>query len=236
VDGTRVQLTITGLQYNRARYFSGESGRWVSEDPIGFGACDYLLTRYIFSNPTNSTDPSGYQPIRQMPGVRPFLPGVGTGLPPNRVGPFPGNGNQGGGAVGFPGDVTGSATTGPVVPSPNPGGGGGGLGVPPSHGIGITPPDFGKGPIRINPGKEPPRGIIFPIGLPPIYIYVRPAIGPGIVESALLGVQSVGIEAIEGATGIQVPPLITPPPKFEVRSPLNNRCSTQHDILHLWLA
>lgn len=51
--------SYTGLQYNRARYYSGESGRWVSEDPIGFGA-GYNLSRYVDNSSTNYIDPSGY--------------------------------------------------------------------------------------------------------------------------------------------------------------------------------
>lgn len=34
-------------------------GRFLSEDPIGFGAGDANLYRYVFNSPTNATDPSG---------------------------------------------------------------------------------------------------------------------------------------------------------------------------------
>jgi hypothetical protein len=34
-------------------------GRWLSEDPIGFEACDANLYRYVGNDPTNRTDPSG---------------------------------------------------------------------------------------------------------------------------------------------------------------------------------
>lgn len=56
----------TGLQYNRARYYSGESGRWVSEDPIGFGAGDYNMNRYAINSATSFIDPSGHE-IRVYP-------------------------------------------------------------------------------------------------------------------------------------------------------------------------
>ena len=47
----------TGLVYYRARYYDG--GRFISEDPIGFGGGDGNLYRYVFNSPTNFTDPSG---------------------------------------------------------------------------------------------------------------------------------------------------------------------------------
>ena len=52
------------LQYNRARYFDGATGRWISEDPLGFAAGDSNLNRYVGNGPTNATDPSGLVPIR----------------------------------------------------------------------------------------------------------------------------------------------------------------------------
>jgi RHS repeat-associated protein len=50
----------TGLQYNRARYYDPNTGRWMTQDPIGFDAGDSNLYRYVRSAPTNSTDPSGF--------------------------------------------------------------------------------------------------------------------------------------------------------------------------------
>jgi len=47
------------LQYNRARYFGTDVGRWISEDPLGFAAGDENLSRYVSSAPTNKLDPSG---------------------------------------------------------------------------------------------------------------------------------------------------------------------------------
>jgi RHS repeat-associated protein len=49
----------TGLQYNRARYFSPSRGSWTSQDPLRFAAEDSNLYRYVFNGPTNSADPSG---------------------------------------------------------------------------------------------------------------------------------------------------------------------------------
>lgn len=49
----------TGLYYYRARYFDPAVGTFVSEDPLGFGAGDSNVYRYVFNSPTNYVDPSG---------------------------------------------------------------------------------------------------------------------------------------------------------------------------------
>jgi hypothetical protein len=37
------------------------TGRWASEDPLGFNAGDSNLYRYVVNNPTNAVDPSGLE-------------------------------------------------------------------------------------------------------------------------------------------------------------------------------
>ncbi len=49
----------TGLQYNRARYYNAGPGRWTTQDPIGFGAGDNNLYRYVGNASTSFADPSG---------------------------------------------------------------------------------------------------------------------------------------------------------------------------------
>src|SRR5262249_46214257 len=49
----------TGLQYNRARYYTQTAGRWISTDPIGYNAGDANLYRYVLNLPTSLEDPSG---------------------------------------------------------------------------------------------------------------------------------------------------------------------------------
>jgi RHS repeat-associated protein len=49
----------SGLDYYRARYYDSSVGRFVSVDPMGFGAGDTNLYRYVGNNSTNATDPSG---------------------------------------------------------------------------------------------------------------------------------------------------------------------------------
>jgi RHS repeat-associated protein len=48
-----------GLYYYRSRYYDASTGRFISEDPMGFGAGDSNLYRYVGNSPTNFTDPSG---------------------------------------------------------------------------------------------------------------------------------------------------------------------------------
>jgi len=47
------------LQYNRARYYDAVTGRWISQDPLGFDAGDSNLYRYVNNRTVNSLDPSG---------------------------------------------------------------------------------------------------------------------------------------------------------------------------------
>jgi RHS repeat-associated protein len=49
----------TGLMNYRARWYDPAVGRFLSEDPAGFGAGDANLSRYVANNPVNATDPSG---------------------------------------------------------------------------------------------------------------------------------------------------------------------------------
>jgi RHS repeat-associated protein len=51
----------TDLQYNHARYYDARTGRWISQDPLGFDAGDSNLYRYVTNAPTSATDPSGLQ-------------------------------------------------------------------------------------------------------------------------------------------------------------------------------
>src|SRR5262249_27514185 len=63
---------LLGLYYDRARYYNPATGRFLSEDPSGFGAGDANLYRYVGNSPTNATDPSGLGP--QSPLEQQFAP------------------------------------------------------------------------------------------------------------------------------------------------------------------
>lgn len=45
--------------FYRARYYDPGIGRFIAEDPIGFGGGDTNIYRYVFNGPLHETDPSG---------------------------------------------------------------------------------------------------------------------------------------------------------------------------------
>jgi RHS repeat-associated protein len=49
----------TKMEQFGARWYDAATGRWVNEDPSGFGGGDQNLYRYVGNNPTDGTDPSG---------------------------------------------------------------------------------------------------------------------------------------------------------------------------------
>ncbi len=51
--------TVTGLNLAVFREENPGTGRWDSQDPLGFAAGDTNLYRYAGNNPTNATDPIG---------------------------------------------------------------------------------------------------------------------------------------------------------------------------------
>ena len=59
----RERDSFTGLQFSRARFYDPNLGRFISEDPIGFGGGDVNLYGYVWNNPVNFYDPSGLFPF-----------------------------------------------------------------------------------------------------------------------------------------------------------------------------
>ena len=65
---TRYQFTgreydaFSGFYYYRARSYDANLGRFISEDPIGFGGGDINLYGYVKNNAFNFRDPSGKSP------------------------------------------------------------------------------------------------------------------------------------------------------------------------------
>ena len=55
----REQDAETGLYYYRARFYDPETGRFLSEDPIGVFNADQNLFSYVGNNPLNANDPWG---------------------------------------------------------------------------------------------------------------------------------------------------------------------------------
>ncbi|TWT75087.1 RHS repeat-associated core domain-containing protein [Allorhodopirellula solitaria] len=74
-----------GLQNNRARWYDPATGRWLSNDPIGFAAGDANLYRYVGNGPTTKTDPSGLEPPNPTFAIPPSSPGMGHAILANRA-------------------------------------------------------------------------------------------------------------------------------------------------------
>jgi RHS repeat-associated protein len=53
-----------GLYYMRARYYDPETGRFISEDPIGFDGGDVNLYVYAGNNPVMGVDPLGLSEVQ----------------------------------------------------------------------------------------------------------------------------------------------------------------------------
>ena len=74
--------TDTRLYYNRARWYDPLTGRFLSEDPIGFSAGDANLYRYCGNSPTNATDPTGQfivsVPVLLVAGISLLIGGAST--------------------------------------------------------------------------------------------------------------------------------------------------------------
>jgi RHS repeat-associated protein len=76
----------TPIQYNRARHYDPEHGRWVQRDPVGYDGGGMSLYEYVLSNPTTLADPRGEKPI-ECPashsaisnGIEPTPNGCGSG-------------------------------------------------------------------------------------------------------------------------------------------------------------
>ena len=49
----------TSLQWHQYLWYDPSTGRWISEDPIGFSAEDVNLYRYVGNGPQNASDPTG---------------------------------------------------------------------------------------------------------------------------------------------------------------------------------
>jgi RHS repeat-associated protein len=98
----------TGLRYYRGRYYSPDTGRFISEDPVGFSSGTMNLYSYVGSNPGNFTDPTGYRrdcpvprlcgdtppsqprsPLPPLPGVDPQIGAIQGLFPGSLRGPGP---------------------------------------------------------------------------------------------------------------------------------------------------
>ena len=53
----------SSLYYYRARFYNSQTGRFISEDPIGFAGDDINLYRYVTNSPITYIDPLGFWKI-----------------------------------------------------------------------------------------------------------------------------------------------------------------------------
>jgi len=80
-----VMAEQNGLYYMRARYYDPNVGRFISEDPLGFGGGDVNLLAYVRNNPVNAIDPLGLaapcaeEDCAMVPIDRPIVGGSGHG-------------------------------------------------------------------------------------------------------------------------------------------------------------
>jgi RHS repeat-associated protein len=74
-----VMAEPNGLYYMRARYYDPSVGRFISEDPLGFGGGDVNLFAYVQNNAVNRVDPYGLAQAMSVPGGPPFF------IPPGSV-------------------------------------------------------------------------------------------------------------------------------------------------------
>ncbi len=56
--------SLEGLRIDHNRWYDASTGRWISEDPIGFAAGDTNEYRYVGNSPENATDP-GTLPVNR---------------------------------------------------------------------------------------------------------------------------------------------------------------------------
>jgi len=109
----------TGLYYNRARYLDPTTGRWTTQDPLGFAAGDVNLYRYVGNTPTLLVDPSGYAWSWALVGIGTAV-GAGVGAVSSAafytvVSTVNGNFSMSGLGGAIAGGVVGGAVTGAIV-------------------------------------------------------------------------------------------------------------------------
>ena len=64
----------SGLYYFRARYYDPETGRFLTEEPLGLAGGDLTLYAYVWNNPVNLIDPTGRDPRSPRPLPKNWLP------------------------------------------------------------------------------------------------------------------------------------------------------------------
>ena len=76
------------MQNNWHRWYDSALGQWLNEDPLGFGAGDDNLRRYVSNGPSYGTDPDGHGIIYEIPTGPPVNQAPVTILLSPLLGPF----------------------------------------------------------------------------------------------------------------------------------------------------
>ena len=64
--------TVTGLNLAVNRVQNPGTGRWTSQDPMGFGGGDTELYGFVGNDPVDSADPTGLKFVQKLPGTWKF--------------------------------------------------------------------------------------------------------------------------------------------------------------------
>jgi RHS repeat-associated protein len=151
-----------GLYFDRSRYYYPRLGRFISEDPLGFGG-GYNVYAYVNDSPIDYVDPFGQQryssPLQAGPPV--FPPGWFPKPPPIRppVPPFP------------------RPMPPPLPQPPNP------VDPPPYEPYFPPVTHPWNGPVDMPPVQNPPGWLPFPIPvLPPLPDPLLPVFDPCIIN------------------------------------------------------
>jgi RHS repeat-associated protein len=62
--------SYTGLEQFRERWYDPKTGRWTSQDPLGFAAGDNNLYRYVNNNAVNLVDPTGLEETHELRNIK----------------------------------------------------------------------------------------------------------------------------------------------------------------------
>jgi RHS repeat-associated protein len=76
-----VLTELNGFYYMRARYYNPTVGRFISEDPIGFGGGDVNLMAYVGNNPVNFIDHMGTDRVSTTVGIIGSIATIGALIP-----------------------------------------------------------------------------------------------------------------------------------------------------------
>ena len=68
----------TNLYFYRARYYDPVSGRFVLEDPLGFGGANSNFYSYVANGAVNANDPFGLRPLTSCEKIKlyPYIPRI----------------------------------------------------------------------------------------------------------------------------------------------------------------